>query len=160
MKRYNLQQTRCTSSSHSHSISHSITYIVYSDTIQYHTIPSTTILQCFSFIGEIPWKILWLTQYHGSTKLLANKHPKKNSQGLRLQTPKWGNECTVNMGYKHSWTITSLNVEDQAPQPTISHLKTDHNNSITATLAWLCSWPWTWLISYFQLYASRSTETK
>ena len=55
-----------------------------------------------SFIGEkYHRKILWLTQYHGSAKLLANIHPKKISQGLRPQTPKLGNECIVNLGYKH-----------------------------------------------------------
>ena len=52
-----------------------------------------------SFIGEkYHGKILRLTQYHGSAKLLANKHSKKNSRGLRPRTPKFGNECTVNLG--------------------------------------------------------------
>ena len=46
-----------------------------------------------SFIGEkCHGKIVQLTQYHGSAKMLANKHPKKISQG---------NECTVHVGYKH-----------------------------------------------------------
>ena len=56
MKGYNLQQHRCTSSSCSHSLSHTITKIVYNDTIQYNTIQYSFILQCFSFIGEIPWE--------------------------------------------------------------------------------------------------------
>ena len=41
-----------------------------------------------SFIGEkYHGKILWLTQYHGSVKLLASKHPKKHSWGLCPLTP-------------------------------------------------------------------------
>ena len=46
--------------------------------LQHNTIPYTTILQCFSFIGEIPWEntmvnpMRWVQknvgqQYHGST---------------------------------------------------------------------------------------------
>ena len=42
-----------------------------------------------SFIGErYHGKILQLTQYHGSTKLLANTHPKKISRGLCPRTPR------------------------------------------------------------------------
>ena len=48
----------------------------------YNTIHSrVTIL---SFIWEkYHGKILWLTQYHGSAKLLANKHPK--ARGMSVQ---------------------------------------------------------------------------
>ena len=42
----------------------------------YNTIQYTTDLQCFLLQGKYHGKILRLTQYHGSAKLLANKHPK------------------------------------------------------------------------------------
>jgi hypothetical protein len=41
--------------------------------------------------------------------------------------------CKYFMGYKHGLKQRPLNQEDnQAPQPTISHLETDLKNSITA----------------------------
>ena len=69
----------------------------------------------------IPW----------ACKLFANKDP----------TPPCRDKCIVKLGYKHSWTITSLNKKDQAPQPTISHLDTDHNNSTDVVLVGLCFEP-------------------
>ena len=53
IKGYNLQQPCYTSSSLSHILSHTITKIVLQC---YNTIQYTTILQCFPFIGELPWE--------------------------------------------------------------------------------------------------------
>ena len=50
--------------------------------------------------------------------------------------------CKYFMGYKHGWKQGPLNQEDnQAPQPTISHLETDLNNSTAAVYDGL----WTFL---------------
>ena len=50
--------------------------------------------------------------------------------------------CKYFMGYKHGWNQGPLNQEDnQAPQPTISHLETDLNNSTVDVYAGL----WTFL---------------
>ena len=50
--------------------------------------------------------------------------------------------CKVFMEYKHNWKQRLMNQEDnQAPQPTISHLETDLNNSTTAIYAGI----WTFL---------------
>ena len=66
----------CTSCSHSQSLSHTITEIVYNATIQY-----TIILQYFLFIGEIPWENTMCHPIPWVRKLLANKHPKKFPSG-------------------------------------------------------------------------------
>ena len=71
--------------------------------IQYNTIPYTSVLQCFSYIG----KILWLTQYHGSAKLLANKHPKKISKHARYtQTPFLGVRVLSN-SFVNPWYLVN-----------------------------------------------------
>jgi len=73
---------------------------------------------------------------------------------LRPQTPQRGyppsalprvEECTYFWGVNTSWGINMVeskrpkNQEDnQAPQPTISHLETDLNNSTVAVYAGLC----------------------
>ena len=76
MKGYNLQQPRCTFSSHSHII----TEIVYNATIQY-----TTILQWFPFIGELPWENTTGHPIPWVWKQLANKHPKNFFRGISPQ---------------------------------------------------------------------------
>ena len=63
--------------------------------------------------------------------------------------PSCWDKCTVKLGYKHGLKITFLNLKDHAPQPTISHLETDHNKSTAAALARLFSKPWTQKISIF-----------
>ena len=55
---------------------------------QYNNIHSHVTM--LSFKGKYHGKILWLTQYHGSAKMLANTHPKKISWGLRPRTPRQG----------------------------------------------------------------------
>ena len=45
------------------------------DFLQYKIIPYTYVLQFFLLYGKCHAKILRLTQYHGSAKLLANTHP-------------------------------------------------------------------------------------
>ena len=82
IKGYNPQQPRYISSSHSHSISHTITYIVYNALIKH-----TVVLQCFPFIGELPcenttsYPIPWLR------KLFANKNTKNFFQGFSPKPP-------------------------------------------------------------------------
>ena len=68
--------------------------------------------------------------------------------------------CEVHLGYNSWLKQRSLNLEgNQAPQPTISHLETDHNNSTAAVLAGLG--PGKFLISSFilegQLKLSRNS---
>ena len=51
------------------------------DCLQYKIIPYTVVLQCFLLQGKYHGKILWLTQYHGSAKLLSNTHPLNPKEG-------------------------------------------------------------------------------
>ena len=60
----------------------------------------TTILQCFPFIGKLPWENTIGHPIPWACKLLANKHPKKFFQDLPPKPPYW-DMCTVKMGYKH-----------------------------------------------------------
>ena len=76
MKVYTLQQNRCTSSSRSHSLS--------SSTIQYHI---QLIYNALFYRGNTMGKILGLTQYHGSTILLANTHPPQKKFGGSAPKP-------------------------------------------------------------------------
>ena len=68
--------------------------------------------------------------------------------------------CKYFMGYKHSWKQGPLYQEyNQAPQPTISQLETNLNNS--TLLYMLDSEPsWTWKISHLHLHSWRPTETE
>ena len=63
----------------------------HKDCLQYKIIQYRVVLQCFLLYGKYHGKILWLTQYHGSAKMLANTNPKGR-----------GNECIVHLGYKHN----------------------------------------------------------
>ena len=84
MKGYNLQQPCCTSSSHSHSLSPTVTDIFYNATIQY-----TVILQCFPLIGELKWENTTSHPIPWVQKLLANKHPKISFGDVSLAPPSW-----------------------------------------------------------------------
>ena len=81
MKGYTLQQNRCTSSSHSHSLSSSTIQcphpVQYSTHIQYHTVLST--IQCnlqWSLLK--PYKVLitckTMGQYHGIQQTMFPNH--------------------------------------------------------------------------------------
>ena len=123
MKGYNLHKNRCTSSSSSHSLSHTIIEIVYN-----YIIPCTTVLQCFSYIWEIPWANTTVNPIPWVCKTVVQQTSQK--QFIRVFAPETpflkgvapkpqikGSECTVHLGYKHN-RIISLDLEYQAPQPT------------------------------------------
>ena len=68
-----------------HTITFSLTQsqrLFYNDTIQY-----TTILQCFPFIGELPWENTTGHPIPWDHKLLANKYPKKILSGASAADP-------------------------------------------------------------------------
>ena len=58
----------------------------------YNTIPYTTVLQCLSFIGEIPWENTTVNPIPWIRKTIGQQ---------TSQTPMLGNECTINPGSKH-----------------------------------------------------------
>ena len=86
IKGYNLQQPRCTSSSPSHGLSHTIIEIFFT-MIQYITIQYATHLYYNSFHlqGNYHGKIPWVTQYHGSVNRWSTNIPKKLSWGTSVQ---------------------------------------------------------------------------
>ena len=131
-----------------HSLTVSLTQsrrMFYNVTIQY-----TTILQCFPFIRELPWENNTGHPISWAHKLLDNKHPKKYHSRASPPNPRKGtmspcwDECTVTLGYKHGQTITSMNLEDHAPQPTILqqfHLVIKYNKGIHNRVAYMLSRP-------------------
>ena len=131
-------------------------------------------------IGRKTWSDKTMDQNYGPKPLTKTTHswlrghcPRTPQPGgSSPQTPREGRSpprrrrvynphgCEVHLGYKSWLKQRSLNLEgNQAPQPTISHLETDHNNSTAAVPAGLG--PGKFLISSFilegQLKLSRNS---
>ena len=68
--------------SHSHGLPHTITDIVY-----IATIPYIAVLQCFPFIGELPWENTMGHPIPWVHNTLANKHPKFSFGGFTPEPP-------------------------------------------------------------------------
>ena len=97
-------------------------------------------IDCLQYnTNTIPNRITMFFFYRGNTMGKYYGYP--NTMGPQnywpTNTPKWGNECTINLGYKHKWII-SLDLEDQAPKPTFTS-----SIWLVATIGpWFLLWPY------------------
>ena len=114
----------------SHNLSHTITKIILQ---WYNTINNSITILSF-------YKGITMGKDHGPINCWLTNIPEISFEGVSLALTYW-DQCTIKLGYKHGWTITYLNMEYQAPQPTISQLETNHNNSTIVALVGLCSEP-------------------